>query len=203
MLAAAGAVRSFDPGAVLCRHGQAPVEVFVVFSGRVEVTQDDPAGNRTVLDRRGRGDVLGEMSALDGAPASATVIALEATAALAIPAPRFNALCGSRPRIGMTVASIVAARLRSSDERRVEGRRDVLQRTILVLVRLAEASPATDRRGVDLTVTQRELADMVPAAPVSVARALDDLRRAGVLRTGRGHIHVEDLQKLRRMALSE
>ena len=192
---AAGAVRVVRPGAALCRQGQPPGEVFIVYAGLLEVFQDDANGNRTVLARRGSGALIGEMSALDGAPMSATVVALDPTRMLAVPARRFAGLCSTRPLLGLTVASNVAGRLRDSDIYRTQSRTDVLHRTARILARLAAEAPSTGRPVV-LRLTQQDLADMVPAALASVTRALDELRRVGAVSTGRGHITVDDLPGL-------
>ena len=201
-LSGAGTVRTYPVGVALCRQGQAGVDVFVLRDGSVEVFQDDVAGNRTVLARRGVGDLLCEMSALDGAPVSATITALAPVRALTVPAVRFGQLCRARPGLGLTVITNVAARLRDSDASRVQSRTDVLHRTARILVRLAESGQPSTTGVVVLRLTQQELADMVPAALASVTRALDELRRVGAVSTGRGHIRMENLDLLRSLVLS-
>jgi len=196
----AGRTRRFARDEVLCRQGQQPAEVFVLLSGQVEVFQDDRAGHRTVLARRGAGDVIGELSALDGHRMSATVTAVEPTAALAVPASRFTELCRTRPEIGWLVTTNVVTRLRDSDTHRTQHRGTVRDRTVLALLELVGGASARPpgARSVELHLTQQALADMVSASLVSVTRVLDELRGDGTVWTRRGRIVVRDVAALRR-----
>lgn len=199
-----GEVRRFVPGAVLCRQGNGPGQVFLVYTGRVEVFLDDQMGHRTVLTRRGPGDIIGELSAIDLGPTSATVSAIDSTTSLVVPAGRFAALCQSRPRIAWLLLRNTVARLRDSDVHRGQYRADVRRRTVMRLLELAETDTQDHEasRRVSLRLTQQDLADMVSASLVSVTRALEDLRRLGAVSTGRGQIHV-DVDLLRALSSSQ
>ena len=113
-LDAAGEVKLFSRGAALCHQGYEPAHVFVVYSGRVEVFLDNPAGYRTVLARRGPGHIIGELSAIDRCPMSATVNAVEPVRSLTIAASRFAALCQIRPRIAWLLLQNTVARRRAT-----------------------------------------------------------------------------------------
>jgi hypothetical protein len=62
ILFGAGSVRPLRRGATLCREGQHPGRVWVIYSGRAEVLRHGAAGHRTVLAVRGPGDILGDSS---------------------------------------------------------------------------------------------------------------------------------------------
>lgn len=193
VLDTAGEVRRCVRGTVLCQQGHEPAHVLVIYIGRAEVFLDDPVGYRTVLARRGPGDIIGEMSAIDQGPMSATVSALDSTTLLAIAASRFAALCQTRPQIAWLLLKNTVSRLRDSDAHRSQYRADVRRRTIMCLLRLAQHD-AQDRPGgqvADLRLTQQDLADMVSASLVSVTRVLEELRRSGALSTGRGQVLVD------------
>lgn len=196
----AGVVRRFARGTVLCRQGHEPADVFLIYAGHVEVFCDDPAGGRTVLARRRPGDIIGELSAIDQCPMSATVRTVEPCRSLVIAASRFAALCQSRSRIAWLLLRNTVARLRDSDAHRSQHRADVRGRTIMCLLELAEADTQSRHTGhaTALRLTQQDLADMVSASLVSVTRTLDELRRLGAVSTGRGRIlvHVSRLQAL-------
>ncbi len=200
----AGEVRRYAHGAVLCGQGNDPGQVFLIYTGRVEVFRDDPTGHRTVLARRGPGDIIGELSAIDRGPMSATVSAVEPTTSLVIAASRFGTLCQSRPRIVWRLLQNTVARLRDSDVHRSQHRSDVHRRTIMCLLELAESD--TRRRGgertISLRLTQQNLADMVSASLVSVTRALEELRRLGAVSTSRGRILV-DVDLLRALSSAQ
>lgn len=192
-LNAAGGAQRFTRGAMLCRQGHDPAHVFLIYTGRVEVFRDDPTGHRTVLARRGPGDIIGELSAIDRRPMSATVSAIDLTTSLVIAASRFAALCQTRPRITWLLLKNTVARLRDSDAHRGQLRADVHRRTIMYLLELAELETQERPAGqmITLRLTQQDLADMVSASLVSVTRALEELRRLGALSTGRGRIFVD------------
>jgi CRP/FNR family transcriptional regulator, cyclic AMP receptor protein len=190
---AAGAVRDVPRGTALSTEGHRPDQVWVLLSGRVEVSRDDPAGHRTVLAIRASGDVIGELSAIDGRPMSATSVATEDGSALVLSADRFAAVCRQRPTVGRVVTTAVMHRLRASDDGRVRQRADVRDRTVLALLDLAGPGAGL----VVIPMTQQQLADLVSAALVSVTRTLDELRDLGAISTGRGRIEIRDRARLR------
>lgn len=195
-LAAAGAVRRLVRGTVLSREGQRSGRVWVILSGQVQVSLDDPAGHRTLLSVRRPGDVIGELSAVDGRPASATTVLAEDGTVLVLTAARFAAVCQERPALCWLLLTGVVGRFRASVEGRGRLRADVRDRVVLALI-----DAAGDATGpVVLRTTQQQLADSVSASLVSVTRALDELRAAGAVTTGRGRIGIPDVARLRSLA---
>lgn len=198
-LLGSGTVRAMPRGTQLSTEGSPPDQVWVLLSGRVEVFRDDVAGHRTVLAIRGAGDVIGELSAIDGLEMSATAVATQHGSALVLPADRFATLCRQRQTLAGAVTTAVMRRLRDSDEGRIRLRADVRDRTVLALLDLAGS--ATGR--VVVRVTQQRLADIVSAALVSVTRALDELRDLGAINTHRGSIEIPDPAVLRALLPAE
>lgn len=186
-------------GTQLSTEGSPPDQVWVLLSGRVEVFRDDVAGHRTVLAIRGAGDVIGELSAIDGLEMSATAVATHHGSALVLPADRFATLCRQRQTLARAVTTAVMRRLRDSDEGRIRLRADVRDRTVLALLDLAGSAPGP----VLIRVTQQRLADIVSAALVSVTRALDELRDLGAINTHRGSIEIPDPPVLRALPPAE
>jgi len=77
-----GTKRAVHPGTAIVREGVRPNALFVVirgqFSVRVENVADEP------LARLGTGELIGEISFLEGSPASATIVSEMESAVLAI-----------------------------------------------------------------------------------------------------------------------
>jgi len=73
--------------------------ITIVASGAVKVVVPSDDGDEAILATIRRGDFLGELALLDGAPRSASAIALEATETLALPRVRFSALVAAEPAI--------------------------------------------------------------------------------------------------------
>ena len=68
--------RTYYPGHVVFRQGDAPHAAFIIESGRVEIVREHK-GDEVVLATLGAGTGFGEMGMLDGKPRSATARVLE------------------------------------------------------------------------------------------------------------------------------
>ncbi len=207
-----GTWRSFEPGTTVCIEGERGGNVVVIHAGRAKVFATGPGGQEFVLAVRGPGDVLGDFSAIDGGPRSASATAMEPLEAQMIPGGAFRQFLAGTPGAGLALLTSIVARLRDADRLRVEfGARDTLGRVALRLVELAEEH-GVDERGADeraaqegrggtvriaVPLTQDDLAGWVAASRESVARALASLRRRGIVTTARRDIRVLDLERLR------
>jgi len=82
-LRASGQMRTFPPGALLLRQGDPSESLHVILSGRVRVEFAAHGQTSTLALREiGPGEVVGEMGLLEGAPRSASVLAIEQTTTL-------------------------------------------------------------------------------------------------------------------------
>ena len=72
------------------------------------------------LAERGPGELLGDLSGIDGRPRSASVVALEDVAGLVVPLRAFRGFLMDHPRVALSLLELVSRRLRESDARRVE-----------------------------------------------------------------------------------
>jgi len=75
-LEAIGRRRDFPAGQILFTEGDDGHEVFVLLGGQVKVVTTAPSGRDVILDVMDQDSLLGELSAIDGNPRSATAIAL-------------------------------------------------------------------------------------------------------------------------------
>ena len=97
------------------------------------------AGREVIVAVRGPGDLLGEMSAIDGEPRSATVTTLEPVEALLVPGSAFAAFLERRPRVALVILRMVAGRLRYADASQADfATHDVIGRVAFRLVELCE-----------------------------------------------------------------
>ena len=71
-LSAFGTTRTVPAGTAFLLEGEGAQRVWVVLSGLVKVTSLHPDGNELLLAIRGPGELIGELSALDDQPRSAT-----------------------------------------------------------------------------------------------------------------------------------
>ncbi|WP_307867639.1 Crp/Fnr family transcriptional regulator [Umezawaea beigongshangensis] len=197
-----GVLRAYRAGAVICTEGEFSQRVFVVHRGRIVVTSASSAGRSTVLAVRGPGEILGELSAVDGGPRMATLHAVDEVGALVLPASAFAALCREHPHVAWAVLHVVISRQRELDRQRQRISGTATQRVAAALVDVA--SPRGTGSSGDLIATialsQEELAGIAGTSRESLVRVLRDLREQGVVRTGRRRITVLRPDRLRVLA---
>ena len=103
-------------GAVLMREGDDSDALYLVLSGRlvasraVAASRDAPAGE-TILGDIGRGEPIGEMGVITGAPRTATVRALRDSVLLRLDGADFIDLLQHWPRAGLSLARKLVERL--------------------------------------------------------------------------------------------
>ena len=90
--------RSFAAGARLIREGEHTDHVFVILSGRTEISTDQN-GAKCVVAIRGPGQLVGERAALQLSVRSASVVALETVQALVARTRDFAAFISDHPRV--------------------------------------------------------------------------------------------------------
>jgi CRP-like cAMP-binding protein len=196
--AALGRPRRYATGSTLFLEGDRGTSVLVIRSGRVKVRKETAEGHELVLALRGPGALVGELSALDDGNdrRSATLIALTPVVVQVIANDEFIAFLEQHPRALLALTRIIIGRLHDADRRRAEfGAYDTLGRVARVLAELLDASGRTANGEVRLepNLSQHELAGLVGASRESVVRALGELRRRGLISTGRRQLVVLDV----------
>jgi len=202
-LNARGVVRSFDHGTALFHERQVSDRVMFLLSGRVKIASNSDDGKERVLAFRGPGEALGELSAIDGRPRSASVIAVDAVQALVVPTSDFRAFLEGNPRATLFLLTKLIGRLREADRKRVEfGVTDTIGRVAARLVELAERYGKQTPKGIriDLPITQEELASWVGSSREGVNKALNTLKHLHWIDTERRSITVLDEDALRKRA---
>ena len=197
-----GSVRRYRRGDVLFHEGDDAGAVLVLLAGHVKAAMLND-GREIILAFPGPGELLGELSAIDGRPRSGTVRAIDDVEALVIPGSAFRAFLEHRPRVAFVLLCSVIARLRTADRQRVDyAVNDVVVRVAGRLVELCDRFGCEEGTGVEigLSITQDELAAWAGASREAVAKAMAVLRTLGWVQTERRRILVLDLPALRRYA---
>lgn len=193
--------RRFRTGSTLMHAGQAGAEVIVLVSGRVKVTYLTEDGREVILDFRGPGELLGEMSVIDGHARTSSVQAVEAVEALTVTAADFKELVGSRPTFANQLLRNMLRRFRDSDRKLVEfGASHTIGRVAARLLEMVDRFGMETKAGhiIDLPITQEELAGWTGSSREAVAKALHSLREGGLITTERRRFTVLDLEGLER-----
>jgi CRP-like cAMP-binding protein len=192
----------FRPGHVLCIEGDRADRVLLIERGRVLLTCTSPSGRDVVLGVIGPGDIVGELSAFDGEPRSATAMALDEVEAVVAPA---SALTHALADVAAAheLIRVLAARLREGDRKRLEfAALDTLGRVAWRLLELSErfGHAAPDGIAVELPLSQEQLASWCGASREATVKALRTLRSLHSITTARKSVVIHDAGALRRQA---
>ena len=187
-------------GATLLFEGDLSDRVVVVLDGAVRVFATASNGREVLVTVAGPGEIMGEMSAVDGQAHSASVNTLDEADVVLVPAASFRAVMQANTRVAFAVATRLTRELRHVLQQRVGVEAlDVPTRLAQVMVSLAERL-AVGEDGVELPVSQRELAESCGASREAVTKALAAFRSRGWVITDRRSIRVLDLEALRSRA---
>lgn len=105
----------FATGTRIFHRGDPGGSVYVVCSGRVELSVHSDQGDRIHLETAEAGNFFGELSLLDGDPRSADAYALEETHCLRIDRKDLAFLFRSQPDAALGMLTVMAKRLRAAD----------------------------------------------------------------------------------------
>ena len=95
-----GEVRSYGDGEALVTVGQIGPGLMIVLAGKIDVTQRDEAGRRTLIVTHGPGAFTGELAQLEGEPVLVDVHAQGPVETLVIPPNRLRALLIAEADLG-------------------------------------------------------------------------------------------------------
>ena len=193
--------RRFEEGEqIVDRLGDTHDLCFVV-EGRARVVNHSMSGREISFDDVEPGGFFGEMSAIDGQPRSATVIALASTLVAFLSPKRFEELVLGTPRIGLSVMKRLTVMVRSSTERIMDlSTLGANNRIHAELLRLAKPEAKGAKSAVISPIpVHSDIASRVSTTRETVARVLSDLARDGVVERGETALLIRDLRALRRM----
>ena len=201
-LAAALRIRRFRKAETIFHQGDPGDALFIVASGSVKVVlPSDEGAEPAIVAILGAGEFFGELAILDGAPHSATIVAIEPTETLVLHRDEFLRLIDSQVELRRALLASLAVEIR-----RLTGHvedlhfLDLPARLASRILRLA----ATERAAADGEIripwpyTQSELAGMIGGSRQSVNRLLADLADEGLVRIERDVLVVSDPDRLAR-----
>ena len=198
-----GVQRSFAPGQILFQQGDVGDGMYVLASGEVRVVIEDQQGGEVTIAMLRAGDVLGELSLLDGESRSASAVAHEPTATLYISRGDFRAWLIDRPASAVVMLGELARRLRGADEQMAEIALLNLETRIArrIWPRFVASSPdAAPQTGTTIRVNQSELALELGVTRESVNKHLARLRTPGIVAVRANDVTLLQPDRLRELA---
>jgi CRP-like cAMP-binding protein len=187
--------RTFEPGQIVFREGDASDTCYIVRSGRARAVREHPDGRTITLATFGPGDIFGELAMFEDELRSATVEAVQLTSVVAVLGPDMRRLMGEHPEISIRLVVALGRRLREMNDRLAKQSFQTVQsRVAVVLGELVAQAIEAGAPGEEvlLTATQADLAKLAGSSRESASRFLAVLERAGVISQGRGRLVVHD-----------
>lgn len=180
-LAATVSKKRFKRGEILVEQGKKTDALYIVLAGRTRVLMADSKGREVILATLVSGDYVGEMSLIDNAPHSATVVAEQQVDVLVLGRDSFLRCLGENMEMSHAVMRGLVQRLRKAS--------DNISSLALVGVygRVAKVlldSAVPDDSGALLIrdkVSRQDIAKMVGASREMVSRVMKDFEEQGFI----------------------
>ena len=178
---AAGSVRKNYPrGRTIVAEGEPSQSLYILLSGRAKVQRSDSEGKEVILAVIGPREFFGEMSLIDDAPRSASVITIESSDFMAINKDSFKAVLVQSPDISMQIMRGLVRRLREADKKiETLALLDVYGRVARVLLDVSEN--VDGERVVKSKLPRQEIAKMIGASREMVSRVMKGLEIDGYI----------------------
>ena len=190
--------RRFRRNEVIFHQGDPGDSLHVVGSGAVKIVLPSTEGEEAIIATLRPGDFFGELALLDGAPRSATAVALEPCDTWALPRATFHDLLDQNPGLRDALLEGLAHELRRLT-RHVEELHflDLAGRLAIRLARLARDADASSREvRLDWPYTQSDLAAMIGGTRQSVNKLLSGLVERGLVVIERDTLIIPDVELL-------
>ncbi|MGW5103193.1 Crp/Fnr family transcriptional regulator [Streptomyces sp. NPDC004100] len=198
-------------GDVLIHEGDRAQELVVLHEGLVKVTSRLDHDRVLLRDIRIAGDVVGEVAAMGIGPRSATVTSCGTVSATVVPRNELEPFFLANPEASWALNRVLCDRLHRANRLRLElGAYPVAVRLARVLVELAESygqprvtfrGPDWNRVRIDVNLSQSEFAALTASTTHTVHKALARLRRDRIITTGCRQTSIENMARLREVAL--
>jgi CRP/FNR family transcriptional regulator, cyclic AMP receptor protein len=176
------AVRNHPANQTILLENDWGSSVYFVLSGWLKIRTYNADGREITLNIVGRGEVVGEMAALETAPRSTDVLSLTPATIVNIPAEDFVRLLKTEPLAGMRLAQLMARRLRQVNRRLRLRESNSASRVADTLLFLVEGQGKNVSSGIEIpNLPHRELSSMSGLARETVTRVLSKMEAAGLI----------------------
>ena len=134
---------SVPAGTVLIDMNQKATDVYIVKEGTLKVSRTTEYGEETTLNLLGKGEVVGELAALDGSVRSARVSSVKDSVVYTISKVKFEKLLKASQTVSFNLSRELGSRLRKANDnviKRLEEQKKGMEAWLAKLERLIEAS---------------------------------------------------------------
>ncbi|TNE58428.1 MAG: Crp/Fnr family transcriptional regulator [Alphaproteobacteria bacterium] len=177
-------------------------DVFFVVAGRVRIVNYSVSGREVAYAEVPQGTYFGELSAIDGEPRSATIVALEDCLLGSLDQGTFLQVLRKHPESGLNVLQRMAGIIRACDERIMDlATLSAYQRVYRKLLDLMRPDPVrADSWLIYPLPTQAEIAAQASTTRETVARVLGQLGNEQIVERKGKTLYIRDKNKLEILA---
>ena len=193
---------NYTPNEQIIDQGSDNRDIFFVVNGAVRVVNFSTTGREIAFANLSSGSYFGEISAIDGQPRTAAIVAIEETTLASLSSETFLDLLFERPPIAMKVMRQLCSIIRVADDRIMDlSTLRAVQRVYIEVLRLSGADAAdADAPKIEPIPSHADIASLASTTRETVARVLSELSQSGiVLREGKT-LYIKEPAKLRRLA---
>ncbi|MBP3403396.1 MAG: Crp/Fnr family transcriptional regulator [Alphaproteobacteria bacterium] len=194
--------KSFRAGQEIINREDKNSDLLFVTKGKVRVVIYTLSGREVTLDDIEAGSFFGEMAAIDKEPRSASVIALEPSEIAFLPAERFEEGLKKESQVALRIMHRMSMIIRHANERIVElstlGANNRIHAEILRLAR----KKGIEKNGkiyISPIPVHSDIAARISTVRETVARAMSDLAKQGIVIRENGALVVQDVKRLEQM----
>jgi len=187
---ALAAVRDCAPGTILCRQGEVADSMFIVQAGRVRFARATAQGRDVLLRWLGPGECFGLASLVPGAVNyMGTALAVGPVRVCAWESSTIRAAAAAHPRLGENALRIALHYLEEFGDRHVALlSRTAEQRLARTLTHLAATSGRVLAEGVEVEITNHDLAALADVGMFTASRQMQRWKREGHLEKKRQRV---------------
>jgi CRP/FNR family transcriptional regulator, cyclic AMP receptor protein len=179
-----GVARRLDPGDILHLSGDSRPRLHLVTKGVVKLSARDGEGRETIVGLAIRGDLVGELAALDDLCQPADAIAATRVEAFTLDADSMRAVLEENPRVALALARGMAKQMRWLYATTLERTSsEVTGRLAGRLLDLGDLLGRIERGAleIDLPVAQGDLGRLAGVSRESTCKALRSFQSQGLL----------------------
>ncbi len=166
----------FKKNTMVITQGDNTRSLFIIIEGRMKVFASDEDGSQTIFTFLEGGSFFGELSLLDDAPRSASVITVEESKALTLSHQNFNHFLSKHPEVAPSLFKALTKRIRDMDETICTlTSRDIYGRLVQTLYN--QATEQDDGTLMTPRLTHQDLAEMIGSSREMISRIFKDLKK--------------------------
>ena len=189
-------------GNTLFLAGDSDDDCYRIEDGLLKVTMVSHSGDERILAFVGRGDIVGELSIIDGLPRSASVVAVRDATLSCLSRTAFEIFAKKNPELYKSLVELLAKRLRETDTVVAAGSFLSLEgRVACTMLELAEhfgQEVGPGRIVIRQKIRHTDPAAMAGIARENVTRILNDWERRKLMSRPSGYYCLEDKAQLER-----